>query len=105
MNSLMVRCWRGGNRAAPLPRSASSQRHRIEAPCLSFEFLGALLDSGAFVWGFDGAEQDGLGGDLVDVPACRLRRFWLTRHAGSIGQRLCEFNRQPVGRRQLVAWS
>src|SRR5260221_6707381 len=81
MNSLMVRCWRGGNRAAPLPRSASSQRHRIEAPSLGFEFLGALLDSGAFVWGFDGAEQDGLGGDLVNIPACRLRRLLRELHS------------------------
>ena len=67
----------GGNRAAPLPRPASSQRHRVQAPCLGFEFLSRLLNSAAFVWRLDGAEQYGLGGDLVDVPACRLRRFWL----------------------------
>src|SRR5258707_14654410 len=90
MNSLMVRCWRGGNGAAPPPRSASSQQHRVKAPRVHLEFLGALLDSSAFVGSLDGAEPDGLGGDLIDGPAFQL--FGLAWHAGSIGQRLCRFN-------------
>src|SRR5258708_12976159 len=92
----MVRCWRGGNRAAPPPRSASSQRHCVQAPCLGFELLGTLLDRCSFVRCLDGAEQGGLGGDLVDVPACRLRRFWLAWHAGSIGQAALHIQHPPV---------
>src|SRR5882672_4361754 len=63
----MVRCWRGGNRAAPPPRSESSQRNRVQAPCLGFEFLSRLLDRFSFVWRLDGAEPHRLGGDLVDI--------------------------------------
>src|SRR5258708_30855348 len=77
----------------------------FRCPGVGLELLGALLDSGAFVGSLDGAEQDGLGGDLVDIPACRL--FGLARHASSIGQRLRTFNigRRAPATRRLVTGS
>jgi hypothetical protein len=45
------------------------------APYLGFEFLSGLLDSSLLVWCFDDAEPYGLLGDLVNVPARRLRWF------------------------------
>src|SRR6266403_4673183 len=72
----MLRLLGGVNKAVPPCHC------RGAAPCLGFELLGGLLDGGAFVGGLDGAEQDGLGGDLVDGPSFWLQRFWLAWHAG-----------------------
>jgi hypothetical protein len=49
----------------------------------------------------DLTQPDGFAGDLVDVPADRLRWFGLLGHAESVGQRLGAFNRGAYPR-QLV---
>jgi hypothetical protein len=53
----------------------------------------ALLDRTGLVSGLYGAQTDPFGGDLVDGPGRRFRRFGLLGHAGSIGRELCTFNR------------
>ena len=93
---------KGERRSAPTLRGVggvnkaggawSSSRHRVEVPGVCLELLSALLDGAAFGWGFDGAEPNGLGGDLVYGPACWLRRFRLARHAVSIGRKVSWFN-------------
>jgi hypothetical protein len=74
-------------------RPESLPRHRPQTPYLSSEFLSGLLDSGAFIWRLDGAEPHGLLGDLVNVPARRLRWFRFLGHTPSIGRELGTFNR------------
>src|SRR6266446_6190379 len=86
----MLRLLGGVNKAVPPCHC------RGAAPCLGFELLGGLLDGGAFVGGLDGAEQGGLGGDLVDGPSFWLPRSGLRGMPASIGQRLCTFNIGPV---------
>jgi hypothetical protein len=56
------------------------------------ELRGAPLDSGGLVGGLNSAKSNGFGGQLVDGPARRLRRFGLACHARSIGRELCRFN-------------
>src|SRR5215469_11429186 len=59
-----------------------SPLHRVQSPCLGFEFLSGLPDSGPFVWRLDGTEPYGLAGHLVDGPAFWFWRFgWWLPHA------------------------
>ncbi len=57
--------------------------HRVQAPCLGFEFLCALLDGGVSVWRLDASEPHRLFGDLVDIPTDWRCGFRFLRHAGS----------------------
>jgi hypothetical protein len=88
-----ARTGRGRSR----PCDGSSPPHRVQTPCLSFEFLSGLLDRRSFVGRLDSAEPDGLLGNLADVPACRLRRFWLACHDGIIGRQLYSFSSARSG--------
>jgi hypothetical protein len=45
-----------------------SPLHCVQAPCLGFEFLGALLDGSVSVWRLDASEPHRLLGDLIDIP-------------------------------------
>ena len=94
----MMLCLIGGVNKAGV--AWSSPFHRIQTPCLCFEFLSGLPDCSVLVGRLDGAEPHRLLDDLEDIPSRRRRRFWLAWHAGSIGQRPCTFNHQPVGRRR-----
>jgi hypothetical protein len=62
----------GEEKCASGLRDASLPYHH-QPVRLHLEFRGALLDSGLLVWRLYGAEPNGLGGALVDVPHDRLR--------------------------------
>ena len=79
-------------RGEVMAHAASSPRHSIQAPCLGVEFCGGFSDSGASVWGFDSAEPDDLGGNLVNGPDFWLWRFRFAWHAASIGRKVSRFN-------------
>src|SRR5258708_12749640 len=78
-----------------------SARHRVQAPCLGFEFLSRLLNSAAFVWRLDGTKPHSLFDGLVDVPACWLGRFGrFLRHAATSAPPACAGNpSRPPGTR------
>jgi hypothetical protein len=82
---------RGGDR----PCVALAPGHRLNA----ISVLAATLNSAAglsIAAASSGAhyraKPDGFGGNLVDGPARRLRRFGFLGHAASIGRELCTFD-------------
>jgi len=59
----------------------------------NLELLRGFLDCLARVDCLDGADDLGLVGRAINVPGEWLGRFGFLRHAGSIGPKLCAFNR------------
>ena len=59
----------------------------------NLELLRGFLDCLARVDCLDGADDLGLVGRAINVPGEWLGRFGFLRHAGSIGPKLCAFNK------------